>query len=120
MQHLFCYKSNNHLTNATAFIVQITITLQNKEKNMKETATEFSAYIPEANAMMVICIVVILFTTFIIFMMVRDYRLYLESNSKRKFSLSDFIKREQFYLYLILFFYFLFAADMCVQYILVK
>lgn len=87
---------------------------------MKETATDISAFILEENAMVIISIVTILFTAFFIFMMVRDYRLYLEGNSKRKFSFSNFVKRELFYLYLILFFCFLIASDLSVLYILIN
>ena len=87
---------------------------------MKETATDISAFILEENAMIIISIVTILSTAFFIFMMVRDYRLYLEGNSKRKFRFSNFVKQEQFYLYLILFFCFLTATDLSVLYILIK
>lgn len=54
-------------------------------------------YISEAPVMLIVAAVVILFSSAIIWAMVRDYRLYLQNFDQAKYSFTHFIKREQYY-----------------------
>ena len=56
------------------------------------------------NVLLVIGIIVVLYSASIIFMMIYDYRLYLANKWGKKYSFTDFLKREQFYIYILLFF----------------
>lgn len=56
------------------------------------------------NVLLIIGIIVVLFSASIIFMMIYDYRLYLANKWEKKYSFTDFLKREQFYIYILLFF----------------
>ena len=56
------------------------------------------------NVLLIIGIIVVLFSASIIFMMIYDYRLYLATKWGKKYSFADFLKREQFYIYILLFF----------------
>ena len=75
-------------------------------------------YILESNAMMVVAIVVALFSVVIILAMIHDYRLYLDTFSQAKYTFSNFVKREQFYICLLLFFLFLVVLELSMQLIL--
>ena len=59
-------------------------------------------YISEAPVMLIVAAVVILFSSAIIWAMVRDYRLYLQNFDQAKYSFTHFIKREQYYVCLLL------------------
>ena len=52
----------------------------------------------------VIGVMAVVFSISIVFMMAYDYHIYLAGNRRRKFSFADFIKREQYYLYILVFF----------------
>ena len=56
------------------------------------------------NVLLIIGIIVVLFSASIILMMIYDYRLYLANKWGKKYSFADFLKREQFYIYILLFF----------------
>lgn len=72
-------------------------------------------YISEAPVMLIVAAVVILFSSAIIWAMVRDYRLYLQNFDQAKYSFAHFIKREQYYVCLLLFFFFLVGIELCMQ-----
>lgn len=67
-------------------------------------------YISETPVMLIVAAVVILFSSAIIWAMVRDYRLYLQNFDQAKYSFTHFIKREQYYVCLLLFFFFFIAV----------
>ena len=67
--------------------------------------------------MIVVIGLVVLSSAFIVFMMVRDYYLYLQDHSSKKFCFIDFIEQEQFYIFLLLFFCVLATTDLWVQYL---
>lgn len=52
----------------------------------------------------VVGVMAVVFSISIVFMMAYDYHIYLAGNRRRKFSCADFIKREQYYLYILVFF----------------
>uniref|UniRef100_UPI0040288751 hypothetical protein n=1 Tax=Segatella hominis TaxID=2518605 RepID=UPI0040288751 len=52
----------------------------------------------------VIGVMAVVFSISIVFMMAYDYHIYLAGNRRRNFSFADFIKREQYYLYILVFF----------------
>ena len=56
------------------------------------------------DVLLVIGIIVVLYSASIIFMMIYDYRFYLTNKCGKKYSFADFLKREQFYIYILLFF----------------
>lgn len=56
------------------------------------------------DVLLVIGIIVVLYSASIIFMMIYDYRFYLANKWGKKYSFADFLKREQFYIYILLFF----------------
>ena len=59
--------------------------------------------------------VVIVFIIVLILVMINDYRLYLGNHWKKKFSFADFLKQEQFYIYILLFFLLLVASELLLQ-----
>ena len=79
-----------------------------KHKNnttMRTIATELPAFISEGNATVLVVAIVALFSAATVFLMINDYRLYLEDHLNKKYCFTDFVKREQFYIYLLLFFF---------------
>lgn len=60
----------------------------------------------------VIGIMVVVFSISIVFMMAYDYHIYLAGNRRRKFSFADFIKREQYYLYILVFFLLIITGEL--------
>lgn len=75
-------------------------------------AKEFPTSVLEGNAMIFIIVIVALFSIVTIVMMIHDYRLYLEDHWKEKYSFMDFIKHEQFYIYLLHFFFLLILTEL--------
>lgn len=51
-----------------------------------------------------IVVIVLLFSAATVLLMVKDYRRYLEEHREERYSLAHFIRQEQLYLYLLLFF----------------
>lgn len=66
--------------------------------------TEPTIYIPENSAMIILAVIVAIFLAGSIFAMISDYRLYLDNHWNKQYSLSDFIKQEWFYIFILLFF----------------
>lgn len=75
-------------------------------------------YILEANVMMAVAAIVVLFLIVIFLAMIHDYRLYSEACNQVKYSFSNFVKREQYYICLLLFVLFLVALELCMQLVL--
>lgn len=70
---------------------------------MKET--EFPAFLSENTVLIFISVIVMLFSAFSIFLMIKDYLCYMEEHWNKKYSFTDFAKREQSYIYIMLFFF---------------
>lgn len=51
--------------------------------------------------MTIAVVTVLLFSVVITAMMLKDYRLYMASRRKKRGSMADFIRREQYYIYLL-------------------
>ena len=56
-----------------------------------------------------------LFSAVTLWLMVHDYRIYLQNHNRKKGRLADFIMREQYYVYLLLFFCLLIAGELWAQ-----
>lgn len=72
--------------------------------------------IPAGNVVTFVVVVMVLVSAVTFSMMLYDYRQYLEDH-KRKFSYTDFLRREQYHLYLLLFFCLLLMADLWMHYL---
>ena len=64
--------------------------------NMIETLTK------EEQAIFIVALFLLLFAIVMSYAMVQDYRIYLDENYKARYSFCDFIKRERFYIFLLL------------------
>ena len=71
---------------------------------MKMTRAEPTISISDENLIMIVVVIVTVIIIVFILVMIRDYRLYLGNHWKKKFSFADFVKQEQFYIYILLFF----------------
>lgn len=67
---------------------------------------------PVSYVVVVIGVMAVVFSISIIFMMAYDYHIYLAGNRRRKFSFADFIKREQYYLYILTFFLLIITGEL--------
>lgn len=47
--------------------------------------------------------------------MVHDYRIYIQNHNRKKGHLADFIRREQYYVYLLMFFFLFIAGELWAQ-----
>ena len=79
------------------------------------TPTQPSAFVPDGDAMFVVITITALFSLATVFLMVNDYRLYLDDHWQRKYRFADFVRREQFYLYLLLLFVLLILGELWLQ-----
>lgn len=77
---------------------------------MKMTGTAIS--ISDRNLIMIGVMIVTVFIIVLILVMIADYRLYLGNHWKKKFSFADFVKQEQFYIYILLFFILLVGSEL--------
>ena len=71
--------------------------------------------ISDGNLIMIGVVIVTVFVIVLILVMINDYRLYLGNHWKKKFSFADFIKQEQFYIYILLFFLLLVGSELLLQ-----
>ena len=78
---------------------------------MKMTGTETPISISDGNLIMIGVVIVTVFIIVLILVMIHDYRLYLGNHWKKKFSFADFVKQEQFYIYVLLFFFLLVGSE---------
>ena len=58
-------------------------------------------------ALIIIGVFILILCMILGYAMINDYRLYLENHWKARYSFRDFIKRERFYIYLLLAFIFI-------------
>ena len=82
---------------------------------MKMTGTEPTISISDENLIMIVVGIVTVIIIVFILVMIRDYRLYLGNHWKKKFSFADFVKQEQFYIYILLFFLLLVGSELLLQ-----
>ena len=66
----------------------------------------------EEQAIFIVALFLLLFAIVMGYAMVQDYRIYLDENYKARYSFSDFIKRERFYIFLLLAFIFIFLTPL--------
>ena len=82
---------------------------------MKMTGREPPFPISDGNIIMIGVAIMAVFVMVLILVMINDYRLYLGNHWKKKFSFADFIKQEQFYIYILLFFILLVGSELLLQ-----
>ena len=80
--------------------------------NMIETFTK------EEQAIFIVALFLLLFAIVMGYAMVQDYRIYLDENYKARYSFRDFIKRERFYIFLLLAFIFIFLTNLLLYFLL--
>ena len=80
--------------------------------NMIETLTK------EEQAIFIVALFLLLFAIVMSYAMVQDYRIYLDENYKARYSFRDFIKRERFYIFLLLAFIFIFLTNLLLYFLL--
>ena len=79
------------------------------------TGTEPPISISDGNIIMIGVAIMAVFVIVLILVMINDYRLYLGNHWKKKFSFTDLIKQEQFYIYILLFFLLLVGSELLLQ-----
>ncbi|WP_297248345.1 hypothetical protein [uncultured Prevotella sp.] len=79
------------------------------------TGTEPPISISDGNLIMIGVVIVTVFIIVLILVMINDYRLYLRNHWKKKYSFTDFVKHEQFYIYILLFFLLLVGLELLLQ-----
>ena len=82
---------------------------------MKMTRAEPTISISDENLIMIVVVIVTVIIIVFILVMIRDYRLYLGNYWKKKFSFADFVKQEQFCIYILLFFLLLVGSELLLQ-----
>ncbi len=82
---------------------------------MKMTRAEPTISISDENLIMIVVVIVTVIIIVFILVMIHDYRLYLGNHWKKKFSFADFVKQEQFYIYILLFFLLLVGSELLLQ-----
>ena len=80
--------------------------------NMIKTLTK------EEQAIFIVALFLLLFAIVMSYAMVQDYRIYLDENYKARYSFRDFIKRERFYIFLLLAFIFIFLTNLLLYFLL--
>ena len=71
----------------------------------------------EEQAMFIVALFLLLFAIVMGYAMVQDYRIYLDENYKARYSFRDFIKRERFYIFLLLASIFIFLTPLLLYFI---
>ena len=72
----------------------------------------------EEQAIFIVTWFLLLFAIVMSYAMVQDYRIYLDENYKARYSFRDFIKRERFYIFLLLAFIFIFLTNLVLYFLL--
>ena len=94
MQHLFGRKATPEHRNATPFL---------DEKHYICTMKEMLETMPRIElALIIIGVSVLILGIILGYAMIHEYRMYLENHWKARYSFRDFIKRERFYIFLLL------------------
>ena len=89
--------------------------MHSNQQVMKMTGTETLISISDETLIMIGVVIVTVFIIVLILVMRHDYRLYLGNHWKKKFSFADFVKQEQFYIYILLFFLLLVGLELLLQ-----
>lgn len=66
----------------------------------------------DGNLIMIGVVIMTVFVIVLILVMINDYRLYIGNNWKKKYNFADFVKQEQFYIYILLFFLLLVGSEL--------
>ena len=69
----------------------------------------------DGNLIMIGVVIMTVFVIVLILVMINDYRLYLGNHWKKKYNFADFVKQEQFYIYILLFFLLLVGSELLLQ-----
>ena len=94
MRHLFHRNATPIQRNATPFL---------KKKHYICTMKEILETIPRIElALIIIGVAALMLGILFGYVMIHEYRMYLEDHWKARFSFSDFFKQERFYIYLFL------------------
>ena len=72
----------------------------------------------EELAIFIVALSLLLFALVMSYAMVQDYRIYLDEICKARYSFRDFIKRERFYIFLLLAFIFIFLTNLLLYFLL--
>ena len=72
----------------------------------------------EEQAIFIVVLFLLFFALVMSYAMVQDYRIYLDENYKARYSFRDFIKRERFYIFLLLAFIFIFLTNLLSYFLL--
>ena len=72
----------------------------------------------EEQAIFIVVLFLLFFALVMSYAMVQDYRIYLDENYKARYSFRDFIKRERFYIFLLLVFIFIFLTNLLLYFLL--
>ena len=75
-------------------------------------------FMKEEQAILIVALCLLLFAVVMSYAMVQDYRIYLDENYKARYSFRDFIKRERFYIFLLLAFIFIFLTNLLLYFLL--
>lgn len=79
---------------------------------MKMTGREPPISNSDGNLIMIGVVIMTVFVIVLILVMINDYRLYIGNNWKKKYNFADFVKQEQFYIYILLFFLLLVGSEL--------
>ena len=69
-------------------------------------------------ALIIIGVFVLILCIIFGYAMIYEYRMYLENHWKARYSFRDFIKRERFYIFLLLAFIFIFLTNLLLYFLL--
>ena len=72
----------------------------------------------EEQAIFIVVLFLLFFALVMSYAMVQDYRIYLDENYKARYSFRDFIKRDRFYIFLLLAFIFIFLTNLLLYFLL--
>ena len=72
----------------------------------------------EEQAIFIVVLFLLFFALVMSYAMVQDYRIYLDENYKARYSFRDVIKRERFYIFLLLAFIFIFLTNLLLYFLL--
>ena len=104
MRHLFDRNATPKQRNATPFL---------KKKHYICTMKEILETIPRIElALIIIGVFALMLGIIFVYAMIHEYRMYLENHWKARYSFRDFIKRERFYIYLLLASIFIFLTNL--------
>ena len=104
MRHLFLRNATPIQRNATPFL---------KKKHYICTMKEILETMPRIElALIIIGVFALMLGIIFVYAMIHEYRMYLENHWKARYSFRDFIKRERFYIYLLLASIFIFLTNL--------